>query len=69
MKTAIYQFFSNEFGLKKYDTKTQKIALGKENVQPLVDTIQLAKEKYLLDVVKGKGEKREKVINKYEVYM
>jgi len=68
MKSAIYQFFYDVFKLKKFDSKVQRIVLGKENVQTLVDTINLAKEKYFLEVTKEIGEKREKVeVPKWEV--
>ncbi len=61
MKTAIYQFFKKEFEIEKFDPKVQKIILGKENVQPFVDIINLAKERYFIEVVKELSEKREKV--------
>lgn len=68
MKSAIYQFFSNEFKLKKFDPKVQKIVLGKENVQAFVDMINLTKERYFREVVKKLSEKREKVdVSKWEV--
>jgi type III restriction enzyme len=68
MKSAIYQFFSDEFKLKKYDPKVQRIVLGKENVQALVDAINLAKERYFIEVIRQLSEKREKVdIPKWEV--
>jgi len=68
MKSAIYQFFSDEFKLKKYDPKVQRIALGKENVKALVDTINLAKERYFTDVIRKLSEKREKVdVPRWEV--
>ena len=59
IKTAIYQFFNQEFKFAKYDPKVQAIVLGKENVQLFVDAINLAKEKYKKDVVKKLTEKRE----------
>lgn len=61
MKSAIYQFFYDGFKLKKFDPKVQRIVLGNENVQIIVDTIDLAKKKYFIEVVKKIGEKREKV--------
>jgi len=60
MKTAIYQFFKDKYKIEKYDPKAQKIVLGKENVQVFVDVINLAKEKYKLEVVGKLKEKREK---------
>ena len=51
MKTAIYQFFNQEFGYEKYDQKVQKIVLGEENSQLFVNAINLAKEKYKKQVV------------------
>jgi type III restriction enzyme len=68
MKSAIYQVFYDDFKLKKFDPKVQRIVLGKENVQILVDTLNQAKDKYLIEVVKEIGEKREKVeVPKWEV--
>lgn len=59
MKTALYQFFNQEFKFPKYDPKVQRIILGSENVQLFVDAINLAKEKYKKDVVEKLAEKRE----------
>lgn len=59
MKTALYQFFNQEFGFAKYDPKVQAVVLGKENAQLFIDTINLAKEKYKKDVVEKLAEKRE----------
>jgi len=68
MKSAIYQFFYDAFKLIKYDPKVQKMVLGEENVQMIVDTISLAKDRYLIEVVKEIAEKREKVeVPKWEV--
>ncbi len=59
MKTALYQFFNQEYKFEKYDPNVQRIVLGKENVQLFVDAINLAKEKYKKDVVEKLAEKRE----------
>jgi len=59
MKTALYQFFNQEFKFAKYDPKVQVIVLGKENAQLFIDAINLAKEKYKKDVVEKLAEKRE----------
>jgi len=59
MKTAIYQFFNQEFGYEKYDQKVQRLVLGKENVPLFVSIINLAKEKYKKEIVGKLGEKRE----------
>lgn len=59
MKTALYQYFEDKYRLEKYEPETQKVILGKENVQPLVDTINLAKEQYKASIVKKLSEKRE----------
>ena len=68
MKTAIYQFFTQKYKLKKFDPRVQRIALGKENVQAFVDIINLSKERYKTDVVKQINEKREKKeVPKWEV--
>lgn len=58
MKTALYQFFNKEFKFNKYDPKVQTIVLGKENVQLFVDIINLAKEKYKMEIVEQLSEKR-----------
>ncbi|MGA2910695.1 MAG: DEAD/DEAH box helicase family protein [Candidatus Microgenomates bacterium] len=59
MKTAIYNFFTINFKIRKFDPTVQRIVLGKENVQAFVDTINLAKEKYQLEIVRQLSEKRE----------
>src|SRR3989338_3681915 len=59
MKTALYQFFNQQFKFAKYDPEVQRIVLGKENVQLFVNTINLAKEKYKKEVVEKLAEKRE----------
>jgi len=63
MKTALYQFFNEEFKFPKYDSKVQQIILGKENVQLFVDNLNLAKEAYKKEVVKKLKEKRELIDN------
>ena len=68
MKSAIYQLFSDEFKMKRYDPNVQRIVLGKENILALVNTINLAKDRYFNEVVKELREKREKVyVPKWEV--
>jgi len=68
MKTAIYQFFSQKYKIKKFDPQAQRIVLGKENVQAFVDAINLSKERYKTEVVEQINEKREKKeIPKWEV--
>lgn len=70
MKTALYQFFSKEFGFEKYDSKVQYIILGNENAQIIIDAINLAKEKYKKDIVQKIAESREEVtIENWEVPM
>lgn len=59
MKTALYQFFNEEFKFDKFDPKVQKVVLGKENEQLFRNTLNLAKEKYKKDVVEKLSEKRE----------
>ncbi len=67
-KTAIYNFFNQKFRLKKYDPQVQRIVLGKENVQVFVDLINLAKERYKIEVVEKISEKRElQEVPKWEV--
>jgi len=60
MKTAIYQFLTQKFKVKRFDPHAQAIVLGKENVQAFVDAINLSKEKYKLQVVEKLSEVREK---------
>jgi type III restriction enzyme len=68
MKTAIYQFFNKGFNFAKYDPKVQRIVLGIDNVQLFVDAINLAKERYKMEVVEKLGEKRElQEVPKWEV--
>jgi len=59
LKTALYQFFNQEFKFDKYNPEVQKIVLGKENAQLFVNIINLAKEKYKKEVVEKLSEKRE----------
>jgi type III restriction enzyme len=61
MKTAIYQFLMRKFNVKKFDTQAQRVVLGRENVQAFVDAINLAKEKYKLQVAEQSSEVREKM--------
>lgn len=60
MKTALYKFFKDKFKVNKYDSRVQKIVLGKENVRLFVDMINLAKEMYKAKVVQKVNIKREK---------
>src|SRR3990167_1982000 len=68
MKTAIYNFFTEKYKLRKFDPQAQRIVLGKENVQAFVDVINIAKEHYKKEIVEQLNEKREKKeISKWEV--
>jgi type III restriction enzyme len=68
MKTAIYQFFNRKYRIKKFAPQSQRIVLGKENVQAFVDAVNLAKEKYKKEIVEQLREKREKKeVPKWEV--
>lgn len=68
MKTAIYQFFKQKYKLEKYDSRVQRIVLGKENVQSFVDVINIAKEKYKSKIVEELSDKREiQEVPKWEV--
>src|SRR3989338_3673766 len=68
MKTALYQFFNEEFKFDKYDPNVQKIVLGKENEQIFRNALNLAKEKYKKEIVEKVSEKRElEEIAKWEV--
>lgn len=59
MKTALYQFFNEEFKFDKYDPQVQKIVLGKENEQLFRSVLNLAKERYKKEIVEKVSEKRE----------
>jgi len=59
MKTAIYQFFKKKLKLDKYDSQVQKIVMSKENIQLFLDMINIAKERYAIEVVNKLKEKRE----------
>jgi type III restriction enzyme len=61
MKTALYQFLTQKFKLEKFNAQSQRVVLGRENVQAFVDTINLAKDKYKHEVVEPLSETREKV--------
>jgi type III restriction enzyme len=63
LKTALYQFLTKEFQLKKFDSQAQRVVLGKENWQFFVDAINLSKEKYKRDVIEPLSEVREQVPN------
>ena len=68
MKTALYNFFTEKYKLRKFDPQAQRIVLGKENVQAFVDAINIAKERYKKEVVEQLNEKREKKeIPKWEI--
>lgn len=68
MKTAIYQFFNLKYKLEKYDSRVQRIVLGKENVQMFVDVINIAKEKYKSKIDEKLSDKREiQEVPKWEV--
>ena len=68
MKTAIYNFFTEKYKLRKFDPQAQRIVLGKENVQAFSDTINVAKKRYKREVVAQLNEKRDKKdIPKWEV--
>ena len=68
MKNAIYKFFNKTFNFKKYSPEVQKLVLGKENIQPFVDVINLSKERYKQQVIDTLSEQREKqLIPKWEV--
>ena len=68
MKTALYQFLENEFGLEKFDTKAQQVVLGSENYQIFWDAINEAKAVYKTKVVEQVSEKRERdVTDDWEV--
>ena len=68
MKTALYNFFTQKYKIKKFDPQAQRIVLGKENVQAFVDYINIAKERYKKEIVEQLNEKRErKETPKWEV--
>lgn len=59
MKTALYRFVNEKFGLRKFDSETQRVILGKENVGEFVRAITLAKERYEAVVVRRLSQSRE----------
>ncbi len=68
MKTALYNYISEKFKIKKFEPQAQRIVLGKENVQVFVDAINLAKERYKTAIVEQLAEKREIIeVQKWEV--
>lgn len=68
MKTAIYQFFNKKYKIPKLSPQAQRMVLGKENVKPFVDIINLTKERYKTEVVEKISEKRElREVRKWEV--
>ena len=68
MKTALYNYLSEKFKIKKYEPQAQRIVLGKENVQVFVDVINLAKERYKTAIVEKLAEKKELIeVPKWEV--
>ena len=64
MKTALYQFLYQEFRIQKLSLQAQKVVLGAENVQAFVDAINLAKERYNVEVAEKAKEKRELIETK-----
>ena len=60
VKTALYQFLENAFGLEKFDAKTQQVVLSSENYQLFLDAINEAKLMYKMKVAKKASEKRER---------
>jgi len=68
MKTAIYLYIKQKFKIDKYDPKAQVIVLGKENYQTFINVINLAKERFRMDVIETLGETREvQQVEKWEV--
>ena len=68
MKRALYAFFSDEFNLKQFNPKFQKIILSRENIQSIVDTINLSKDNYKSAVVKKISKERKEIeTNNWEV--
>jgi len=59
LKIALYNYLKNNFGIEKLSIDAQKLVLGKENVQSFHAAINLAKEKYQIQIVKKVNEKRE----------
>src|SRR3989338_7289382 len=68
MKTALYNYISEKFKIKKFEPQAQRIVLGKENVQAFVDALNLAKERYKTAIVEQLAEKREIIeVQKWEI--
>jgi len=68
LKTALYQFLYQEFRVPKLSSQAQRVVLRKENVQAFVDAINLAKERYNVEVVEKAKEKKELIeTEKWEI--
>lgn len=64
IKTALYQFLHNEFGIEKYESKAQKIVLSSDNYQIFWDVINESKSIYKTKVVDKVSKKRERDVTK-----
>lgn len=62
LKTALYQFLENEFGIEKYSPRAQQVVLGAENYQIFWDAINSAKAEYKEKIVGNVPSKREEDI-------
>ena len=68
MKTAIYLYIKQKFKIDKYDPKAQMIVLSKENYQVFINVINLAKERFRMNVIEKLSETREvQPVEKWEV--
>lgn len=51
IKTAIYTFLKEKFGINKYSEEAQKVVLGKNNINIFEGALQLSKERYELEII------------------
>lgn len=63
IKTAIYSFLKDNFGIEKYSEKAQLITLGSENVSHFEEVINRSKFTYENEVVKPLNKKRVVKVN------
>ena len=63
IKTAIYSFLKDNFGIEKYSEKAQLVTLGLENVNHFEEVINRSKSAYENEVVKVLNKKRVVKVN------
>lgn len=63
IKTAIYSFLKNNFGIEKYSENAQLLTIGSENVNHFEEVINRSKYRYDNEVVKKLNRKRNVKVN------